>query len=63
MNLINSAWLRPELLSAQAQIEGRSPAHTCLDHWSLGFEYCLLFVNWCLEFFYLRAQLYLAIQL
>ncbi len=51
MDQINSTWLRHELYSASLRHELRSKAKTCLDHWSLEFGYCLLFVIWCLEFF------------
>jgi hypothetical protein len=48
---LHSAFLRHELRpnAARAAFSGQSKA--CLDHWSLGFGYCLFFAIWCLEFF------------
>ena len=66
----NSAYLGPELIFASlrhelrpnvARVEGWSRVNTCLDHWSLGFGYCLLFGAW--NFLRLLTQLYLDLHL
>ena len=62
MNQINSVWLLHELHSARTRVEGSSQAKTCLDHWSLGFGYCLFFVIWYLEFIKFKDSAYLDTQ-
>ena len=40
----------PSLPSRGFKTEGLDAGHNFFGHWKLEFGYCLLFVNWCLEF-------------
>jgi hypothetical protein len=55
MNTINAA-VSNKLYSALDRVEGSRQIKACLDHWSLEFGYCLLFVIWSLEFLYPKSR-------